>query len=192
MKLPFVLRSHHERELDYVKADRERIRGERNQFEKDRDAFKYTAETVAEKYTDTALVNDRLTEDLAKAREQLAASMDVEGALARQIHEMAQPVEPTDSELDDITRLTRERDSEKQRADLLLSYLDSADMKAIKQWDKRVQAHEQWVRPTNPDDRPYEGGSGRPMHPAVELRRALERCLALQARLDGRGKEPSS
>ena len=59
-------------ELADVKADRERIRAERNQFAKDRDAFKYAAETAAGKYTDTAIVNDCLTEDLTKARAKLA------------------------------------------------------------------------------------------------------------------------
>lgn len=39
---------------------------------RDRDAFKYAAETASEKYTDTSIVNECLTEDLAKARTQLA------------------------------------------------------------------------------------------------------------------------
>ncbi|MGW0577315.1 hypothetical protein ACWD25_15360 [Streptomyces sp. NPDC002920] len=109
-------------ELAAVKADRERIRGERDQFAKDRDAFKY----AAEKYTDTAIVNACLTEDLTKVREQLAASMAAESALARQIHEMAQPVEPTDSEMDEINRLHRELAAEKSRTDRLQKQLDDA------------------------------------------------------------------
>lgn len=82
--------------------------------------------------------------------------------------------------------------AEKCRADRLTSHLDSGDLKAIKAWDARVKAHDEWVRPTNPDDRPYEGGSGRPTHPAVELRQAQERCRKLQALLDGRGKQVAS
>ena len=119
---PFVSR----RRYDSVNADRERLRGERDQFAKDRNAFKYAAEQASEKCTDTAIVNDRLTEELATARARLAASMDAESALAQQIHEMAQPVEPTDAELDDITRLTRELDSEKRRADRLQKQYDDA------------------------------------------------------------------
>lgn len=68
MQLPFVSRRQHEAVL----ADRERIRSERNQFAKDRDAFKAAAETASEKYTDTAIVNDRLTEELTAARQRLA------------------------------------------------------------------------------------------------------------------------
>lgn len=54
-----------------MKADRERIRGERNQFAEDRDAFKYAAEASAEKFTDISIVNECLTSDLAEARERL-------------------------------------------------------------------------------------------------------------------------
>ena len=95
MGWPFVSRRL-KQELANVKADRERIRGERNQFAEDRDAFKYAAETASEKYTDVCIVNDCLTEDLTEVRAKLAASMDAESALARQIHEMAQPVEHDD------------------------------------------------------------------------------------------------
>lgn len=68
-----------EEELDAVKADRERIRGERTQFAEDRDAYKAAAETSSrlhveadEKYVDVSIVNERLTADLTKARERLA------------------------------------------------------------------------------------------------------------------------
>lgn len=133
---PFVSR----RRYDSVNADRERLRGERDQFAKDRDAFKYAAEQASEKYTDTAIVNDCLTEDLTKIREQLAASQQVEGALARQIHDMAQPVDPDDAYLDDITRLTNERDSEKKRADHLQRELDNA----LGLGDRRVEDSSRW------------------------------------------------
>jgi chromosome segregation ATPase len=112
-----------------IRARDERI-GEllqqRDTARKERDAFKYAAEQAAEKYTDTAIVNDCLTEDLVKVREQLVETRQVEGALARQIHEMAQPVEPTGEELDEITRLTRELDSERKRADRLQRKYDDA------------------------------------------------------------------
>lgn len=88
---------------------------------------------LAEKYTAVCIANGFLTHDLAKAREdlaegraKLAASMDAESALARQIHELAQPVEPTDSEMDSINLLIRERDSEKKRADQLQEQLAEA------------------------------------------------------------------
>lgn len=78
---PFTTRRERqlEAELDAVKADRERIRGERTQFAEDRDAYKAAAKTAAcqfkdadEKYVDVCLVNERLTSDLTAAREKLA------------------------------------------------------------------------------------------------------------------------
>lgn len=119
---PFVTRTRHEAVL----ADRERIRGERDQFAKDRDAIKAAAEAASERYNDTAIVNELLTEDLTKLRRQLAASQEVEGALARQVHEMAQPVEPTDAEMDSMNLLIEERDRERRRADHLQRQLDDA------------------------------------------------------------------
>ena len=131
MKLwPFVSRAEHAAVL----ADRERLRGERNQFEKDRDTQTAVARTAATKYADlfdkytaTVIVNNHLTEDLKEAKEQLAKSMTVEGALARQIHDMAQPVEPTDAYMDQLNQLIRERDAEKARADLVHADLTPAE-----------------------------------------------------------------
>lgn len=107
-------------------ADVAALVAERDQLVKDLAAAEAGLADVSEKYAETAIVNDCLTEELATARARLAASMDAESALAQQIHEMAQPVEPTDAELDDITRLTRELDSEKRRADRLQKQYDDA------------------------------------------------------------------
>ncbi len=119
MRFPLILRA-------WRDADVARLVAERDQLAKDLAAAEAELAGVSEKYTDTAIINDCLTDDLVKVREQLAASQDVEGALARQIHEMAQPVEPTDAELNDITSLMRERDSEKKRADRLQRQYDDA------------------------------------------------------------------
>lgn len=66
--------------LAAVKADRERIRKERNQFLADRDTQKAVARKATEQYADlydqhaaTAIVNNRLTEDLTAVREQFAS-----------------------------------------------------------------------------------------------------------------------
>lgn len=72
---------------------------------------------------------------------------------------------------------------EKQRADRLSSYLDDGDLKAIKTWEKRVETHDAWTPNADLEKRPVDGAGARPMHPAIELRRALERCRALEARL---------
>lgn len=82
-----------EAELESVKADRERIRGERNQFEQDRNTHKASAETSSRLYVET----DEKYVDVCR---ELAAVRKVEESLARQIHEMAQPVEPSDEEVD--------------------------------------------------------------------------------------------
>jgi hypothetical protein len=111
----------------------ERIRDERDEAYKQRDTAVFNRKQVLrqyaeldEKYTAVCIVNACLTEDLAKVRAKLAASMDAESALARQIHEMAQPVEPTDAEMDALNLLIQERDSEKKRADSLQEQLAEA------------------------------------------------------------------
>lgn len=119
MRFPLIPRAWHD-------TDVARLVAERDQLAKDLAAAEAQLADVSEKYTDTAIVNNCLTEELVTIRAKLTASMDAESALAQQIHEMAQPVEPTDAELDDITRLTRELDSEKRRADRLQKQYDDA------------------------------------------------------------------
>jgi len=66
-------------EVAAVTADRERIRSERDEFEENCNAAQAAAKTASrqfvetdEKYVDTCIVNERLTIDLANAREKLA------------------------------------------------------------------------------------------------------------------------
>ena len=85
--------------------------------------------------------------------------------------------------------------TEKKRADQTAALIDLDDRKAINEWEARVKKHDAWKPPASPEaleKRPVDGASGRPTHPAVELRRALERCRKLQALLDGRGKRVAS
>lgn len=72
MKWLFVSRRRYELELDAVKADRERIRGERDQFKQDRDAQRTAAKTAARQFDEAGSVIACLTDDLAAARERLA------------------------------------------------------------------------------------------------------------------------
>lgn len=81
---------------------------------------------AAEQNTGTTIVNQRLTEDLAAVRRELAAVREVEESLAKQIHEMAQPVEPSDDEVD-AAQLRLELDAERRRADELQQRLDVAN-----------------------------------------------------------------
>lgn len=55
-------------ELAAAKAETDRMREERDEALKDVETWKTTAEGAAELYTDTSLVNARLTEDLIAAR----------------------------------------------------------------------------------------------------------------------------
>ncbi|MFF7452155.1 MULTISPECIES: hypothetical protein [unclassified Streptomyces] len=72
-----------------------------------------------------------------------------------------------------------------QRLDLGVTGVDddSRDAELIRQWEDRVKVRDAWTPPTDPECLPAEGGSGRPTHPAVELRQALARCSALEALL---------
>ncbi|MBD9723498.1 hypothetical protein PV755_46320 [Streptomyces caniscabiei] len=72
MRFPFIPRAWHDADIADLNADRDRLRRERDKAIEDRDAFKYAAETASEKYTDTSIVNDCLTEDLVKVRARLA------------------------------------------------------------------------------------------------------------------------
>ncbi|MFM9777056.1 hypothetical protein [Streptomyces scabiei] len=66
----------------------------------------------------------------------------------------------------------------------------NASEEDIAAWEARAKAHDTWKPPAGRDAweaRPVDGASGRPLHPAAELRRALDRCQQLQALLDGRG-----
>ena len=105
-------------------ADTLAERVERREAERDEADRRYA--DLNEEYIAVLIVNERLTEDLTETRAKLAASMDAESALAAQIHELAQPVEPTESEMDSVARLVRERDSEKRRADHLQKQWDDA------------------------------------------------------------------
>lgn len=66
-----------------------------------------------------------LAGDLAATRRELAAVRKVEGSLARQIHEMAQPVEPSDEEVD-AAQLRLELDQAEARVTHLEKELDNA------------------------------------------------------------------
>ena len=107
-----------EAELEAVRADRERIRGERNQFEQDRNTHKTAAETSSRLYLEA-------DEKYVNVCRELAAVRKVEESLARQIHEMAQPVEPSDEEVD-AAQLRLELDQAEARVKHLEKELDNA------------------------------------------------------------------
>lgn len=100
---------------------------------------------AAEQNTATTIVNQRLTEDLTATRRELTAVRKVEESLARQIHEMAQPVEPSDEEVD-AAQLRLELDAERSRADDLQRRLDGAAREpADGEWRGRARRAEKRV-----------------------------------------------
>lgn len=110
----------------------ERLLAERDEAREEASAHKAAAETSSrlfvetdEKYVDVRLANQRLTKELAATRRELAAVRKVEESLARQIHEMAQPVEPSDEEVD-AAQLRLELDAERSRVAHLEKELDNA------------------------------------------------------------------
>lgn len=58
----------------------------------------------------------------------------------------------------------------------------AAGRKAVEEWEQALAAHQGWK--AGPDERQLvEGGTGRPMHPAMALRMALALCRALAHQL---------
>lgn len=126
MKRPFVLRSRHDVKVADLTATADWLREQCDAIAKERDAFKRAAETADEKHNDACIVNECLTEDLAKVRKQLAASQEAEGSLAAQIHVLVGHDLPPEVGLNPMADVIRERDAERQRADRLQRQLDDA------------------------------------------------------------------
>lgn len=99
-------------------ARNERLIAERDAALEEARAAKHAAKTAACLFKET-------DEKYVAACRELAAVRRVEESLARQIHEMAQPVEPSDEEVD-AAQLRLELDAERSRADHLQKELDNA------------------------------------------------------------------
>lgn len=149
------------REIRELNAYVDRLRAQRDKAVKGEETAVFNRQQVLaqyaaldEKYIAVCIVNNCLTKDLVKAAEDLAASRRVEAGLARQLHAMAQPVEPTDEHMDELNRLLAELHAEKQRADHLQQRLDQVlglDDAAVAlgaSWQGRRQKHMQFDKPT--------------------------------------------
>ncbi|MHB9857681.1 hypothetical protein [Streptomyces sp. YIM S03343] len=148
-------------ELTAVKADRERIRAERNQFAEDRDAYRAAAETAAQQFT-TA---DR---ELAATRKQLVGGAPT--ALAD--HDARRRA------LADAVGLSRS------------APWSEVTMRAAALWTLLSRARSDLATLTaelaelRNEGRHIDGAPVRPRTPAAELMQAWARANALQARLD--------
>jgi septal ring factor EnvC (AmiA/AmiB activator) len=125
---PFNTR-HLKAEIDAIKADRERIREERNQFVKDRDAFKASAETAARQFAEADATNRRLSGrnlELGRRNSTLTESdPEYAAGLERQVAELQKRLDDTAREPADGEWRGRARRAEK-RVDHLQRELDNA------------------------------------------------------------------
>lgn len=160
----------HRAEIAALNADRDRLRDERDQFAKDRDAVKAAARPTPD---------GSVLEEHDSNRKALA---DALGDQKRHLnwHQL----------IADVVRLNKaahawmtDYETEKQRADRLEAGLPTASAEEIAAWEARVKAHHGWTPTNELEKRPIDGASGRPAHPATDLRRALDRCSALERRL---------
>jgi hypothetical protein len=181
-----VTRRRHNAELAAIRSYCDALRERCETAEKNEATERVARRTITRQHAELDAANRRLEGRLLELGRRLSAMAEADPEYAAKLEQRVARLRHVGARILDAYT------AEKSRADRLASHLDSGDLKAIKAWDARVQAHDEWVRPANPDDRPYEGGTGRPTHPAVELRQAQERCRKLQARLDGRGKQVAS
>ena len=166
MKRPFASRRRLETELAYVKADRERIRAERTQFAKDRDAYRAAAETAARQFT-TA---DR---DLAAARRQL----DERGQLLAKVPDALVDHDARRKALTDALGLPQAADwsDVTVQASALRTLLSRAR--------SDVAALTAELAELRDDGRHVDGGTVQPRTVSAEVLRERARADALAARL---------
>lgn len=182
MRLPFVSRARHEDlyeryQLALKATAKARGRADTAHFNRQQVLVQNAALDADNRRLEGRLLElgRRLTR-LAEADPEYAAKLEQRVARLRQVG----------------ARILAAYGAEKQRADRFASYLDDGDRKAIKVWEQRVKAHDAWTPNADPEKRPIDGASARPTHPAVELRRAQERCRLLQAQIDAYGKRVAS
>lgn len=176
----FVTRRRHQAELAALRSQYDALRERCKIAEKNEATERAERRTITRQHAELDAANRRLANrnlELGR-RISLLSESDPEyaGRLEQRVTRLRQVA----------ARILAAYTAEKRRADRYVSYLDSGDLKAIKQWETRVQAHDAWVPPVSQDaieGRPTDGGSGRPTHPAVELRRTQQRCRELEARL---------
>jgi hypothetical protein len=180
-----ITRRRHKAELDALRSQYEALR-ERCEIAESNEATERAARrTITRQFAEADAANRRLEGRLLELGRRLAK-------LAESDPEYAARLERRVARLLVVgARLLAAYTVEKRRADRLASHLDSGDLKAIKQWEARVQAHDEW-KPDADSEQLIEGGWPRPTHPATELRQALERCRLLQAQLDASGKRVAS
>jgi chromosome segregation ATPase len=193
MRFPLIPRAWHD-------ADVARLVAERDQLVKDLAATEAELAGVSEKYTDTAIVNDCLTEDLSQARAKLAEyssrrttaevleEHDVHRkALADALGDQNRHMN-WDQLIAETTRLRQAATEWMADVERLTVQLGASE--------ERARQAVQGLRPDEWESRPIDGAPAvRRDTPSEELQRALDRCKELDERLavaEGRPKQVAS
>lgn len=169
---PFVSR----RNYEAVFADRERIRGERNQFEQDRNAARAATRTAARQFAEADSANRRLEGRVLELGRRISRLTEADPEYTVRLEQRVARLRAVG------VRILTAYAAEKARADQAAALVDADDRKAVETWEQRAKTADAWT-PGEWEARPIDGAAGRPLHPAVELRRALERCRLLEQRL---------
>ncbi|MFJ6073648.1 hypothetical protein ACIQFU_22875 [Streptomyces sp. NPDC093065] len=164
-----------EAELIAVKADRERLRGERDQFLEDRNVAKAAARTAAEKFVEADATNRRLAGRNSELTRRLEDS--AEGAYVTQLETRLQALAKG------AARWMLAVWSRDRRISILQQQLDATRTNLVASQARVAELHEELRKAeAAADPRPPEGGARHP-RPSSELRAARDHAKALDRRL---------
>lgn len=172
MRLPFVSRSAY----DALRAENTRLRHQAETAKQKATTAEFNRGQALRQHAELDAANRRLEGRLLELGKRMSQHAEADPEYAARLESRVARLRAVGA------RILAAYTTEKRRADRYASHLDSGDLKAIKAWEARVKAHDEWK--PNEDSKPLvEGGWPRPTHPAVELRQAQERCRELEARL---------
>lgn len=180
----FVTRRHHEAELAAVRSYNDALRERCETAEKNEATERRARQTITRQHADLDAANRRLAGRNLELGRRLSQCAEADPEYAARLEQRVARLRRVGA------RILAAYAAEKHRADE--ASLPHASRAEIEAWERRAKAHDAWVPPADLEKRPVDGASARPLHPATELRRAQERCRALQALLDGRGKRVAS
>jgi hypothetical protein len=173
------------RENAGLRAENARLRAERDQFEEERNTAVFNRQQVLGQLASADTANRRLADRNLELGRRLSQCAEADPEYAASLERRVARLQKAGKRLLAAYALEQHRSNHQQALG------DEADRKAIEQWEKRVKARDAWTAPVELEKRPVDGGSWRPTHPAVDLRRALDRCVALEERLArAEGRKP--
>ncbi|MGW1533923.1 hypothetical protein [Streptomyces aureus] len=173
MRLPFITRLRHDCEIAALTEDRERIRGERNQFLSDHKAMRAAAKTAARQFEDADRAHAAAAAENVRLAGQLRAlASDSKPADALAEHEAHRKMLAAALGMDAETAWTRlTAEAERLRR--------SAGVQAVIDATKARQ-----TRAIDEDHRPIDGGSVGPRALASEVLQQKARGDALAATVE--------